>query len=204
MVELSLQESTLPSLSSHIGARSGMGIRQLRDGNRSPGGYVVPYNTYRAADGWVMILASDNARWRKLCALMNRPELGDDVHFATLAARRQRQDEVDQIVADWTQNQTRQGIMDLLAANDVLGGIVNDLDEVMADPHLHERGSLREIDHPELGSMTIFTSPLRLNGEPNVPRSPAPTIGKDNAEFYATELDLDAGEIASLRERKVI
>ncbi|HLW70455.1 MAG TPA: CoA transferase [Candidatus Binataceae bacterium] len=203
MVELSLQESTIPSLSSHIGAR-GMGIQQLRDGNRSPGGYVVPYNTYPAADGWVMILASDNPRWRKLCTLMGHPELGDDARFATLAARRQRQDEVDQIVAAWTQQQTRQEIMDMLAANDVLGGIVNDLDEVMADPHLHERGSLRKIDHPELGTMTIFTSPLRLDGEPNVPRSPAPTLGKDNDQFYATELGLNAGEIASLRDRKVI
>jgi CoA:oxalate CoA-transferase len=204
MVELSLQESTLPSLASHIGARFGMGVEQLRDGNRSPGGYVVPYNTYPAADGWVMILASDNARWRKLCALMGHHELANDARFATLAARRQRQNEVDQIVADWTRTQTRQGIMDLLAANDVLGGIVNDLDEVMADPHLHERGSLRKIDHPELGAMTIFTSPLRLNGKPNVPRSAAPTIGKDNAQFYASELGLTAGEIASLRERKVI
>jgi len=52
--------------------------------------------------------------------------------------------------------------------------------------------------------MTIFTSPVRLNGEPNVPRSPAPPIGRDNEDFYAKELGLSAEEIAALRERKVI
>ena len=61
---------------------------------------------------------------------------------------------------------------------------------MMTDPHLHERGTLREIDHPELGRMTIFTSPLRFNGESNVPRSHAPTLGKDNDAFFTTELGL--------------
>jgi formyl-CoA transferase len=204
LIELSLQESTLATLSSHIGARFGMGIERLRDGNRSAGGFVVPYNTYPAADGWIMIMAADNVRWRKLCALMGRAELGDDPRFAKLSARRERQDEVDALVADWTRRHPRHAIMDLLAANDLLGGVVKTLDEVMADPHLHERGTLRKIDHPELGPMTIFTSPLRLNGEPNVPRSPAPTVGQDNDDLYANELGLTAAEIASLRDRKVI
>jgi crotonobetainyl-CoA:carnitine CoA-transferase CaiB-like acyl-CoA transferase len=52
--------------------------------------------------------------------------------------------------------------------------------------------------------MTIFTSPIRLNGEPNAPQSPAPPIGRDNESFYTTELGLTTAEIAALRDRKVI
>jgi hypothetical protein len=52
--------------------------------------------------------------------------------------------------------------------------------------------------------MTIFTSPLRLGGEPAVPRSPSPVLGADDERFYADELGLSAEEVASLRERKVI
>jgi crotonobetainyl-CoA:carnitine CoA-transferase CaiB-like acyl-CoA transferase len=202
-VELSLQESTLGSLATHMGARA-MGFKKLRDGNHSSGGFVVPYNTYPARDGWVMILAGDNVRWGKLCELMGKPELGNDPRFASLKARRGRQEEVDAMVAEWTSGQTRQQIMNQLGANDLFGGIVKDLDEVMTDPHLLERGTLREIEHPELGSMTIFTSPIRFNGESNEPHSPAPTIGKDNAGFFAEELGLTAEQIASLRDRKVI
>ena len=203
-VELSLQESTLASLATHMGARYGMGLQKLRDGNRSAGGFVVPYNAYPASDGWVMILAADNPRWRKLCTLMGYPEYGTDPRFASLAARRGRLEEIDGIVADWTRGQTRQQIMDQLGANDLFGGIVKELDEVMTDPHLLERGTLRAIDHPELGRMTIFTSPLRFNGESNAPRSHAPTIGKDNERFFADELGLTSEEIATLRNRKVI
>jgi CoA:oxalate CoA-transferase len=204
MVELSLQESTLPALSTHIGARYGLGSRQLRDGNRSSGGFVVPYNAYPARDGYVMILAGDNARWRRLCDLMGHPVLGSDERFAKLAERRQHQEAVDQIIAEWTRTLTRQQIMDSLAAHDIFGGIVKDLDEVMTDPHLHERGTLRDIDHPELGRMTIFTSPLRLDGKPNTPKSSAPTIGKDNDQFYVEELGFSVEEIAALRRNKVI
>ena len=204
MVELSLQESTLASLSTHIGAWYGMGFRNLRDGNHSSGSYVVPFNAYPALDGWVMILAGDNPRWRKLCELMGRPELGEDPRYAKLSGRRNHQEAIDNIVAEWTRAKTRQAIMDDLAAHDLFGGIVKEIDEVMTDPHLHERGTLREIDHPQLGRMTIFTSPVRLNGEPNVPTSPAPTIGRDNDSFYAKELGLTPEAIATLRTNKVI
>jgi CoA:oxalate CoA-transferase len=204
LVELSLQESTLPSLATHIGAHYGIGARQLRDGNRSSGGYVVPYNAYPALDGWVMILAGDNRRWRRLCAVMGHPQFGEDPRFVNLEARRQHQPEVDQIIAEWTGTRSRQQIMDDLAANDIFGGMVRELDEVMNDPHLHERGTLRTIDHPELGPMTIFTSPIRLNGAPNLPRSPAPGLGQDNGRFYAEEFGLTAEEIDSLRARRVI
>jgi crotonobetainyl-CoA:carnitine CoA-transferase CaiB-like acyl-CoA transferase len=203
-VELSLQESTIPALATHIGARYGMGMTRLRDGNRSSGGFVVPYNTYPAADGWVMILSGDNARWRKLCALIGRPELGADPRYASLSARRGRQDEIDQIIADWTGTLTRQQIMDLLGANDLFCGIVKDLEEVMTDPHLHSRGTLREVQHPELGPMTIFTSPVRLNREPNEPRSLAPRVGEDTESLLTEQLGLTPVELAGLRERKVI
>jgi crotonobetainyl-CoA:carnitine CoA-transferase CaiB-like acyl-CoA transferase len=63
---------------------------------------------------------------------------------------------------------------------------------------------LREIDHPELGRLTIYTSPIRLNRKPNVPRSLAPTLGKDNEGFYAKEFGLTSADLAEMRARKII
>ncbi|MGH7931547.1 MAG: CaiB/BaiF CoA transferase family protein [Candidatus Binataceae bacterium] len=204
MVEISMQEASLPTLVSHISAYYGMGVRQLREGNRGSGGVVTPANAYPASDGWVMILAADNARWRKLCALMGKPELAADPRFAKLSGRSQHRDEIDRIIGAWTSNHTRQQLMDELSANDVICGIVKELAEVMTDPHLLARGALQEIDHPQLGHMTIFTSPLRFNGEANTPTSPSPLLGADNERFYAEKLGLSAKDIAQLRARNVI
>jgi crotonobetainyl-CoA:carnitine CoA-transferase CaiB-like acyl-CoA transferase len=74
----------------------------------------------------------------------------------------------------------------------------------MNDPHLRTRGTLREIDDPRLGRITIWTSPLRMNGEAPAPDSPAPELGADTDDFLRTELGLNAASIESLRVRKVI
>jgi crotonobetainyl-CoA:carnitine CoA-transferase CaiB-like acyl-CoA transferase len=151
-----------------------------------------------------MILAADNERWQRLCRVMDQPELADNARFATLALRVKNRDECDRIIGEWTRTMTREQVMTVLSANDIFCGIVKELAEVLADPHLHQRGTLREIDHPDLGPLTIFTSPLRFNGEPNTPRSYAPRLGQDDDTFYAEEFGLTAAEIASLRDRNVI
>jgi CoA:oxalate CoA-transferase len=204
MIEISMQEAVLPSMVSHISAYYGMGLRQLREGNRGSGGVVTPANAYPASDGWVVILAADNHRWRKLCLIMERPELGEDSRYAKLSGRSRHRDEIDAIIGKWTSTRTRSELMELLNSNDIICGIVKELPEVMTDPHLLQRGALQPIDHPQLGPITIFTSPLRFNGEPSRPRSPSPMLGADNEQVYRGELGFSAEEFASLRERKII
>lgn len=204
MVEISMQEAILPTLVSHISAYYGMGLRQLREGNRGSGGVITPANAYPASDGWVMILAADNSRWRKLCEQMGKPELADDPRYAKLSGRSKNRDEIDRIIGEWTITKTRQQLMEQLSANDVICGIVKELPEVMTDPHLFERGALRDVDHPHLGRMTIFTSPLRFEGQPSTPKSHSPLLGAHNHRVYAEELGLSEEEIGELRARQII
>jgi crotonobetainyl-CoA:carnitine CoA-transferase CaiB-like acyl-CoA transferase len=74
----------------------------------------------------------------------------------------------------------------------------------MHDPHMHERGMLQEIDHPELGTITLPTSPLRLHGLGSAPAAPSPTVGQHNGEVYGGWLGLSAEEIAALKEAGAI
>jgi len=204
LVEVALQDAVVPTLTTHIGAYYGMGITSTRDGNRSAGGVIAPYNVYPASDGYVMLLAADHHRWRRLCELMGRPELADDKRFASSKTRAANIDEIDEIVSEWTRGHTREALMAMLNGADVFCGIVKELPEVMTDPHLHARGMLLEADDPRLGRITMWTSPLRMNAEAPVPQSSAPVLGADNDEFLRTELSLDEAAIVALRARKVI
>ena len=94
--------------------------------------------------------------------------------------------------------------MELLNSNGIICGVVKELPEVMTDPHLLQRGALQQLDHPQLGPITIFTSPLRFNGEPSRPYSPSPALGADNERVYCGELGMSAEQFAALRERKII
>lgn len=204
LVEVALHDTAIPTLTTHIGAYYGMGRRQLRDGNRSPGGAVAPYNAYPTRDGYVMILAGDDVRWQRLCEIMGRPELAQDPRFTTVIARAQNKDPLDAAIAEWTRSQAKQEVMDKLNAADVFCGIVKELPEVMSDPHLHARGMLCEIEHPQAGRVTVFTSPLRLGAKASEVRTPSPLLGQDNEAFYSAELGFDQDALARLRERGVI
>jgi crotonobetainyl-CoA:carnitine CoA-transferase CaiB-like acyl-CoA transferase len=81
---------------------------------------------------------------------------------------------------------------------------VRDLVEVANDPHMHQRGMLEHIDHPELGDIIVPTSPLRFHGADRPATTPSPNIGEHNAEVYGEWLGLSAEEIAGLKERGVI
>lgn len=204
LVEVSLHDTVIPTLTTHVGAYFGLGRHQLRNGNRAPGAAVAPYNVYPARDGHVLILGGDDPRWGRLCALMGRPELAHDPRFSSLAARVENQDALDAAIGEWTATVGKEDLMRMLNENDIFCGVVKDLSEVMSDPHLHERGLLRVIEHPAHGPVTVFTSPLRLHGEPAEIRSPSPALGADNEEFYAAELGFTRSEIAGLRDSGII
>jgi CoA:oxalate CoA-transferase len=204
IVEIALQDVAIPALSTQVGAYYGMGLRQLRDGNRSPGGAVAPYNAYPTQDGYVMLLADGAARWERLCRVMGRPELAQDQRFATIGARARHKDELDEEISVWTRTRTKQAVMDTLNAADVFCGVIKELPEVMTDANLHERGMLQDIDHPQAGKVTVFTSPLRLGAKATELRTPSPALGQDNDAFYGAELGLNQEELTRLREQGVI
>ena len=77
--------------------------------------------------------------------------------------------------------------------------------EVVNDVHLHERGSLRWIDHPEYGRMVVPISPLRFEGEDGcVPYQPSSPLGADTERILAERLGLQSADIERLRTQQVL
>ena len=81
---------------------------------------------------------------------------------------------------------------------------VREVDEVMHDAHMHERGFLEEIEHDEIGRMVVPTSPLRFHGADKIATTPSPKLGQHNDEIYGGWLGLSADEIAELEQDGVI
>ncbi len=76
--------------------------------------------------------------------------------------------------------------------------------EVMSDPHMHGRGMLEWVDHPELGRVVLPNSPLRLHGTDKVASVPSPNIGEHNNDIYGGWLGLSGDEISELKAAGVI
>jgi CoA:oxalate CoA-transferase len=75
---------------------------------------------------------------------------------------------------------------------------------VMNDPHLHARGTLETIEHPEYGSMPAAASPLRFDGQASRPQRPSVALGADSDDILRRYLDVDDKEIDALRAAGVL
>ncbi len=142
--------------------------------------------------------------WRNLLKAMGREELADDPRFATNADRIAHMDETDMVVAEWTRSLPKMEVFARLKSSRVPSAPVRTAPEIMHDPHMHERGMLHHVEHPELGPIVVPTSPLRLHGSPKPPMLPSPKIGQHNDEIYGAWLGLPADEIAALKAEAVI
>jgi crotonobetainyl-CoA:carnitine CoA-transferase CaiB-like acyl-CoA transferase len=175
-----------------------------RAGNRQAGLSSTPYNVYPAKDGHVAIHVVTEGHWQNLIKAMGREDLGDDPRFKTNADRVAHMDETDAVVGEWTRTRPKMEIFACCKASRIPAAPVRTAPEIMADPHMHERGMLEEIDHPELGRITVPNSPLRLHGMDKVALRPSASPGQYNAEVLGGWLGLSAAEIDDLKQAGAI
>ena len=202
LVEVAMQEAAYPTLTSQLHAYFDTGEVPPRQGNASHG--RVPLNVYPAKDGYVAMNLAVEEHWHNLLKAMGREELRDDSRFANNAARVKRREEVDAAVGAWTRTLGKYEIFAIAKECRIPLAPVREVDEVMRDPGMHERGFLAEIEHDEIGRVTVPTSPLRFHGADPVPLAPSPKLGQHNAEIYGGWLGLSALEIAELTNDGVI
>lgn len=200
LVEVAMQELVYPSLASNLSfLYNSKGEVPPRTGNKHGGLAIAPYNVYAAADGHIAIITVKEEHWGGVLDAIERPDLKSDPRFATNALRVQHMAEVDRLVEDWSKTRTKQEAFTTLRRHRVPCAPVRDLKEVMHDPHMHQRGMLETIDHPELGRIIVPTSPLRYHGADKVTTTPSPYVGEHNAKVYGDWLGLSEAEIADLK-----
>jgi crotonobetainyl-CoA:carnitine CoA-transferase CaiB-like acyl-CoA transferase len=204
LVEVSMQEAVYPTLAASFDYYHRTGKIPPRTGNRQAGLNSAPYNVFPTKDGHVAIHVVTEAHFQNLLKAMGREDLAGDPRFATNAGRVAHIDETEALVAGWTKTLGKMEVFARTKEYRIPCAPVRNAAEVMNDPHMHERGMLARIDHPELGEIVVPTTPLRLHGTDRVEPLPSPGIGQHNAEIYGGWLGLSPADIAGLREEGVI
>ena len=135
---------------------------------------------------------------------MGREDLRDDARFSTAGGARQEPRADRRHIAAWTQTLGKMEIFAIAKQRRIPLAPVREVDEVMHDRHMHERGFLDDIEHDEIGALTVPTSPLRFHGADRRKTSPSPKLGQHNEEIYGGWLGLSPGEITELKAGGVI
>jgi crotonobetainyl-CoA:carnitine CoA-transferase CaiB-like acyl-CoA transferase len=159
------------------------GVTPGRRGNRHPN--IQPQDVFPTADGHIVLAVGNDGQFRRLCAVLERPLLADDVRFAGNAGR----------VGDYANLRplliealAARGTADWVARLDDAGvpsAPINTVPDVLADPQIAHRGMVMTADHPVAGALRMMANPIHFaEAELNYHRPP-PLLGEHDHEILA-------------------
>jgi formyl-CoA transferase len=207
LVEVAMQEAVLNLTRVKFTPTLANGEPLKRSGNLSTsGGYS---DLVRCAGGgtddyvYLLVPADNPEMFEAIADAIGRPELRQDERFATPAARARNQVALTEAIEEWTRTREKREVMKAFAGRGIPCGAVLDTKEVLGDPHLRERGTIVDLEHPTRGRVATIISPLRLSDSPVEPRR-APLLGEHTEEVLSTVAHYTPEEIRQLREKRVI
>ena len=203
-VDLSQREATINLMGESYLDYSVNGVVAKPMGNRHP--EMSPQGVYpsNSEDMWVAITVRSEAEWQGLCRALEQPELAQDPRFSSAESRSRNQDDLDRIIAAWTNQRDHYQAMHLLQAQGVAAGAVLKGSELIEDPHLEARGFWDAVDHPEAGSYKQTTTPWTLSKSPRLRAVPASGLGEHNSYVLGDLLGLTPSGLADLEAAGVI
>ena len=112
---------------------------------------------------------------------------------------------IDDLVANFIASLPAEEVYHAAQERGFTWGAVRAPEALLDDPHLHDRGFWKEVEHPELGRSFIYPGEAAIyNGSPWRISRRAPLIGEHNTEIFCDELGLSRGELSVLAENRVI
>ena len=160
---------------------------------RSPRGQLsqempaAPHGVYRCQplgnddDRWIAISVRAQPEWERFIAAIGSPGWAQSPEFRTLFLRMRKRDQLDQLVASWTIEQTAEHAMEILQGAGIAAGVVSNGEDICArDPQLQARDFWSTVELPDGRRTNVTGIPLKLSATPGSIRSPSPPIGSSN------------------------
>jgi crotonobetainyl-CoA:carnitine CoA-transferase CaiB-like acyl-CoA transferase len=163
---------------------------------------IVPFQNFRAADGWIVIGGAKQKFWERLCDLIGEPELAADPRFETMAGRDQHRDELLPILDAVFARRTVDEWLSVLVPGGIPAAKVNTVPEALEDRQTRVREAVVEHEHPALGTVRSLRTALRLS-DGERPPARGPFRGEHTEEVLAGVCGYSAERIRELADAGV-
>ena len=171
-----------------------------RLGTEHPG--RVPSATFRCKDGKYAHITASDQHWAPLCRALGVEDWGKG--FADNAIRVEKRDEVMTMLTQCISLLKRSELIAKLDELDVPVGPVNDVAEILADPHVRARRLVGSFDYPGVGEFKALAIPYKFLGWDNPEIGAPPALGEHTEKVLNEVLGLSGQEISRLRTAKAI
>jgi formyl-CoA transferase len=152
---------------------------------------------------YVFTSRANPEHWRRLLGVIGREDLVGDARYDSPEARGQHADEVNAMIAAWTNQHTKHEAMEIIGAAGVPAGAVLDTMELYHDKTFEQRNIMQTVQHPQNGAFKMPAWPVRFSGSPP-PVKPAPLLGENTGDVLSHWLGLADDEVGELRNTGVV
>ena len=122
--------------------------------------YGAPASFYECRDGLIRISAMEDHQWRGVVTAMGSPAWAE--RFSTVEARIEAAEQVDEHVAAWTRERTKQDAETVLQSNGVPATAVYSPAEILRSPQLAHRGAFERLATGAGGEARVVGVPFRV------------------------------------------
>ena len=162
---------------------------------------ATPSQMFKAADGWMFVMAQIPKFWPILIERIGHSELGDDPRFRNAADRLTNRAVLTDIL-DTIFGEQPMAHWQALLEGAVPVAPVYAVDQALDNPWLETIGMRDTVNHPDCEDMHVLASPIKLDGK-RLPNRAGPLLGADS-DAILYELGYDAGAVARLRDGGII
>lgn len=162
----------------------------------------VPYDSYRAADGHLILAIVTDASWLRLLDVLDLRAL-DTPERRHQSGRLRDRAVIDRALADTLISAPRADWLARLRAADIPCAPVHSVAEALADPQVLARDMVVDVPHPGGRVTRQPGNPIKLSEAGPQSFTAPPLVGQHSDDVYAA-LGLDAAALADLRARGVI
>ena len=158
---------------------------------------TAPYQAFPTRDGWINIGGANPPTWERIVKVIERPELAADPRFRTNNDRMNNLAALTPLIADRLKTRPSADWIREFEAAGVPVGPVNKIGDMLADPQVHAREMVVEVDHPRAGRVKALGHPIKFSDTKAETGRAAPLLGQHTREVLG-QLGYTAGQIEGL------
>ncbi len=160
-IDISLLDAAVSSLANVASNYLMSGNVPQRLGNHHPN--IVPYSTFRALDGEMIIAVGNDRQFASLCNIMGIPSIAVDENYRTNQARVRNRTELTRILEEQLKTKTVEEWVHLFSENNIPCGPIHTMEQVFSHPQIIARDMVVQTNHPEAGEVQLVGSPIKMS-----------------------------------------
>jgi len=183
VIDVSMLDTMIALLGQVVTAYQITGVAPQRLGNAHE--LMAPYTSFRTATRDLVISLTTQKRWRQFCSIAEFDALHDEEAYCTQALRNENRTRLCSDIQEILLTRPAEYWLERFLALGLPAAPVNTVPEMLAEPHLAQRGSLIEVEYPDGGTNRIKVPgmPWRDVAAKRPVRNP-PTVGQHTREVF--------------------